>query len=50
MNSRPLDVLHDPRDEDLLAVADGIDFDFPTHEVFVDEHRMIGVSWAAFWM
>ena len=34
-------VLHDARDEDVLAVADGVDFYLGATEVLIDEHRVI---------
>ena len=41
MNARPLDVFHDSRDQDVLAVRNSVDFDFLTLDVLVDEHRML---------
>ena len=34
-------MLHDARDEDFLAVADGVDFNLGATEVLIDEHRVI---------
>ena len=42
MDPGPLDVFHDARNQHLLAIADGVDLDFPAQQVLVDQHRMIG--------
>ena len=42
MYAGPLDVLHDPRDEDALAVANGVDLDLFAFEVLVDQDRPSG--------
>ena len=42
MHARAFDVLHDARDQGLLAVADGIDFRLDPFEVFVYEDRLAG--------
>ena len=41
MDPRPLDMLHDPRDQDICAVADSIHLDLLSHQVFVHQDRMI---------
>ena len=41
MDTGALDVLHDAGDEDGFAVADGIDLDLFTEEVFVDQNRVV---------
>src|SRR5215207_8576354 len=41
VNASALDMFHDARNKYTLAIADGINFHFPTHEIFVDEHRVI---------
>ena len=44
MDARTLDVLHNTRDEDLLAVANGVDLQLLAHDVTVDQHRRIDVD------
>ena len=46
VNTGALYVLHDARDEDVLAVADGVDFNLGATEVLIDEHRVIHASGA----
>ncbi|CAI8317830.1 MAG: Uncharacterised protein [Rhodospirillaceae bacterium] len=42
MDPRFLDVLHDPRDVDRIAVADGVDIDLDgVAQVAVDQHRVV---------
>src|SRR5579885_3227349 len=43
VNSRPLDMLHNARDEYLVAVADGIDLDFCAFEIPINQNRMFPV-------
>ena len=43
MNARALNVLHDTRNEDILAVADSVDLDFGTLEIFIDKNRVFNV-------
>ena len=44
MNASLLDVLHDPGEEELLTVVDGIDIDLDSVvEESVDEHRVLRV-------
>ena len=38
----PLDVLHDPGDQHVLAVADGVNLDLAALEVLVDQDRAAG--------
>ena len=42
MDPGALDVLHDAGDEDLLAVADGVDLDLHPFEILVDEDGTAG--------
>ncbi len=44
MHSRPLDMLHDAGNEDRLAVTDGIHLALLALQVFVNEHRVLGVQ------
>ncbi len=44
MDTGPLDVLHETRDEHVRAVADGIDIDLQPFEVGIDAHRAIVVD------
>ena len=44
MDAGPLDVLEEPRDEDALAVGDGVDVDLDAFEVAVDADRAVGVD------
>ena len=39
MDAGPFDVFEDAGNEDILAVEDGIDFDFQTAQILVDEQR-----------
>ena len=41
VDAGPLDVLHEPRDEHLDPVADGVDVDLEALEVGVDAHRPV---------
>ena len=41
MDPGAFDMLHDPGNEDVLSVADGVDLQFLAHEVFVDEDRIL---------
>ena len=41
VNAGTLDVFHDTRDQDVFAVAYGIDLDLLADNVFVDKDRMI---------
>ncbi len=41
MNAGPLDMLHDARNQDVLAVADGVDLDFRPLHVMVDQNGTI---------
>ena len=43
MNACALEVLHDTRDEDVVAVADGIDLDFAAHHVLIDQNRVLNL-------
>ena len=43
MDSRPLDVLHDPRNQNRLTIAYQIDFGFFTEKVLVNEDRLTRV-------
>ena len=38
MDTGTLDMLHDTGDQIVVAVTDGIDFHFGTHEVLVHQH------------
>ena len=40
MDTGALDVLHDTRDQDVLTVADRVDLDLLTHQVFIYQDRM----------
>ena len=40
MDSRSFNVFHDPRNKDILTVADCIDFQFDSHEILIDENRI----------
>ena len=39
--ARALDMLHDAGDQDLLSVADGVHLDLGTHQVLVDQNRVV---------
>ncbi len=41
VNACPLDMLHDARDQDILAVADRVDLDFGSRQIFIDQNRML---------
>ena len=41
MHTGTLYVLHDARDQDIFAVADRIHFQLLTHQIFIDQHRML---------
>lgn len=41
MDACALEMLHDARDEDVVAVADGVDFDLAAHHVLVDQNRVL---------
>ena len=43
MDTCALDVFHDARDEDVLAVAYRVDLELDAHEVFVDEDGVLDV-------
>ena len=36
--------LHDARNEDVVSIADRIDFDFTAMDVLIDQHRLILVN------
>ena len=40
MDTCTLDMLHDTRNQDIVAVTYGIDLDFLTHQIFVNQNRM----------
>ena len=44
MDAGALDVLHDAGDQDLLAVADRVDFDLLAHQVLVDQDRVLRLN------
>ena len=44
MDARALHVLHDAGDEDVLAVADGVDLDLAADDVFVHQHGLLFVD------
>ena len=41
MNTRPLDMLHDTGDQDVLAVADSVNLDFLPLQILVYQNRMV---------
>ncbi len=41
MDSGTFDMLHDTRNQDILAVAYCIDFDFLTHQIFINKDRVL---------
>ena len=41
MDTGSFDMLHDTRDQDILAVAYGIDLDFLTDDIFIHQDRML---------
>ena len=40
MDTGALDVLHDTRDQDVLPVADSVDLDLFSYQVFIYQDRM----------
>ena len=43
MNACALEVLHDTRDEDVVAVTDGIDLDLAAHHVLIDQNWVLNL-------
>ena len=43
VNACALEVLHDTRDEDVVAVTDGIDLDLAAHHVLIDQNRVFNL-------
>ena len=41
MDAGALDVLHNAGDQDVFAVTDSVHFQFSTHQVLVDQHRIL---------
>ena len=41
MNTGPLDMLHDSRDQNVGAVTDGINLDLFSHDILIYEYRML---------
>ena len=44
MDAGALQMLHDARNQDVLAVANGVNFDFSTHQVLVDQYRIFNLG------
>ena len=44
MNTGSFYMLHDTGDKDVLAVADCVNLNFGTHEVFVDKHGVFNIG------
>ena len=40
MDTSTFNMLHDTRNQDILSITNCIDFDFFTHQVFVNQNRM----------
>ena len=43
MDAGALKVLHDTRDQDVFAVADGVDLDLAAHHILIDQHRVLNL-------
>ena len=43
MNTRTLDVLHDTRNQNRFAVADRVDLQLGTHQVFINQDRILNL-------
>ena len=41
MDTCTLDMLHDTRDQDIVAITYGINLDFLTHQIFINQNRML---------
>ena len=41
MDAGALDVLHNARNQDVLAVADGVDLQLGAHQVFIDQNGIL---------
>ena len=45
VDARLLDVLHDTGNEDILAITDGVHLQFAAHNITIDQHRAVPVSY-----
>ena len=43
MDARTLDVLHDTRNQNRFAVADRVDLQLGTHQVFINQDRILNL-------
>ena len=43
MDARTLDVLHDTRNQNRFSVADRVDLQLGTHQVFINQDRILNL-------